>query len=671
MFDQTGRPLKVSTPFGTNNVVCENFSGEEHISGLFRFDLELLSTESNLDPKKIVGQSVDIEIETADGDWRPFNGICKSFQYKGGDDRAHYYHAEIVPTLWLLSKRANCKVHESTKSKSAKEIIQAVLDEHGVQSKWRLSGDPPMRDYCLQYNETDLAFVERLAQEEGIFYYFEHATGSHTLILSNDNTQCPTCPEGEVELKENMSGSDSTDHLGSWQRSHELTSGKYEHADYDFTDPNGKNGLLKEPATIIKGYANESLVLYDYPASSVDPQVIENRAKARLEAEEAGHEVLFSSSDRRTFTAGAKFKVTKHYNDSQAGAEFILTHVQHRASSGGYLASGGNAGNVYANTLRAIPADRNPRPQFTRRKPQVFGTQLAIVTGPAGEEIYTDEHGRIKILFPWDQLSPDDENSSCWVRCMTPWAGTNWGMIAIPRIDQEVVVSFLNGDVDHPVVIGMLYNGVSMPPYTLPDNKTQSGVKTHSTKGGSPDNFNEIRFEDLKDKEQIYIHAERDFECVIENNESRMVGFDKTAAGDQTVQIYNNQNLTVGVGSGAGKQAVEIESDRIVTINSGNDNLTVKKGKRVVTVAEGNLETTVSKGDVATSAKMGSIKLEAMKSIELKVGSSSIQIEPTKITIKAPTVIVKGEGKLDLLGVQTNMKGDATTTIKGGMVNIN
>ena len=688
-FKQDDRPLKVSTPFGDNVVVCESFSGEERISGLFKFNLELISLEAGLDPVDVIGQSVDVEVETADGEWRVFNGICRSFQYKGGDDRASSYHMEIVPKLWLLTKRSNCKVHESEGGQSAQDIVSAVLDEYGITHEWQMDGTPPSREYCIQYRETDLEFVERLLGEEGVFYYFTHDSGDHNMVLSDKSDGCYTCAEAEVNLRENMSGSDSLDHLGSWQRSKEMISGKYSHADYDFTDPQGKDALLKEPESVVTDIPSSSLSIYDYAGASVDPDVIENRAKARMEAEEATHEVLFSSSDRRSFGAGGKFTVAEHYNDNAAGTEWILTHVQHRASSAGYVASGGAASSVYSNTFRAIPSDRVPRPQFTRTKPQIFGVQSAIVTGPSGEEIHTDEHGRIKIQFQWDQLGPNDDTSSCWVRCMTPWAGTNWGMIAIPRVGQEVVVNFLNGDLDRPIVMGMMYNGDNMPPYGLPDNKTQTGIKTRSTTEGSDDNFNEIRFEDLKDSEQIYIHAEKDYDCVIENNETRMVGFEKMDPGDQSTEIYNNQNLIVGVGSGEGSQTEEIEVDRDITINTGNDTLTVSEGDQEINIAQGdqnvNIDqgdqnitlgmgsqtTEISQGDQSTTAGLGSISFEAMQKIELKVGSNKITIEQSGITIKGIQVKIKGDAMAEMKSAMTTVKGDAMLTAKGGITMIN
>ncbi|WP_231741008.1 type VI secretion system Vgr family protein [Thalassoglobus neptunius] len=648
----------MTSPFG-DDAVAESFSGEEMVNGLFHFDIELISREDNLDPATVLLKSVDIKVRTADDEWRFFNGVVKSFRYSGGDDRAHYYHMEIVPWFWQLTKSANCKVHESAGGKSAQDIISDLFDEKSFTDyQWNLRGTLSNRDYCLQYRETDFEFVTRLLAEEGIFYYFTHEEGKHTLVMSDNTSDCSDCPENEVNLKFNFSVKDSLDHLATWQHIREVTSSEFKLTDYDFEDPTASENFVTKEKTVIKTMGSAGSTVYDHTSASAavkpDSGLLKSRATNRIEAEEADHETLYSSSDRRTFYAGGKFKVTEHFADSESGTNWLLMNVQHRAHSGGYLAGAGAVSGVYSNTFRAIPSERIPRPRYSRTKPMIHGVQSAVVVGPSGEEIHTDEYGRVRIQFHWDLEGGRDDTSSCWVRTVTPWAGTNWGMIAIPRIGQEVVVNFLNGDIDHPVVMGMLYNKDNMPPYALEDNKTQTGIKTRSTLEGGKDNFNELRFEDKKDEEEVYIHAERDLNCIIENNETREVGYEKQEEGNQEVKIYNNQDLTVGVGnSDGGSQTIKIGKDRTVTLNTGDDSLTV------------------SQGNQKTKVSLGKIETEAMQSIELKVGSNSIKIDQSGITIKGLMVKINGDAMVEASSPMTTVKGDGMLTLKGGITMIN
>ncbi len=301
----------------------------------------------------------------------------------------------------------------------------------------------------------------------------------------------------------------------------------------------------------------------------------------------------------------------------------------------------------------------------------MHGLQSAIVVGPSGEEIYTDKYARVKVQFPWDRLGKNDEKSSFWVRVATSWAGTKWGMVSIPRIGQEVIVDFLEGDPDRPVITGMLYNKENMPPYDLPGDMTKSGVKTRSTKSGGDDNFNEVRFEDLKGEEEIYIHAEKDLNCVIENNESRKVGYEDMDKGDQEIDIYNDQNVKVGVGSSAGSQTVDIFKDRNVTLETGNDSLILKQGNMSVVMKMGNQETKLDMGNQTTKLALGKCSTEAMQAIELKVGANSIKIDQTGVTIKGIMVKVEGSAMTQIKAPMTQVNGDAMLTVKGGITMIN
>ncbi len=677
---QGERPIGVKTPFGKDALVLNSFSGEEQISELFSFDLQMLSEKGDLDPDKIVGKAVDFYVRSeADGEYRYFNGIVSRFTYLGMGERAHMYRARVVPWLWLLTKAADCRVHETDEQKGVKEIVDKIFKDFGFSDyKWDLQRTPEKRTYCLQYRETYYDFVSRLLAEEGIYFYFSHEEGKHELVLTDKVGGVFDCKDGDVQLLSNLSQAESTDNLGSWHHAHTFQSGKYSHTDYDFENPTTK--LFVEKPTKVKLPGTSKYELYDHPGGYLKKPDGDKAAEWRIEAEEFGYDTAMGESRCRSFSPGGRFKVSKHHNDGEAGKKWVLIAVKHRAQGGSFVTGGGSSGQIYSNTFHAIPADIVYRPTHTRSKPQIHGIQSAVVVGPGGEEIHTDKYGRIKIQFHWDRNGKSDDKSSMWVRVSTPWAGSNWGMIHIPRIGQEVIVNFLDGDLDRPVVVGSLYNADNMPPYKLPDNMTQSGIKSRSTKSGGADNFNEIRFEDKKDSEEIYVHAEKDFNCVIENNETREIGFEDKDKGDQEIKIYNDQKVEIGKGSKGGSQTVDIYKDRKVTLETGNDTLLLKKGNMSVTMKVGNQTTTLDKGNQKTDIKLGNqttkvgagkITTQAMQGIELKVGANVIKITPSGIEIKGTMVKVQGQAMVEVKAPMTTVKGDGMLTLKGGLTMIN
>ena len=310
--------------------------------------------------------------------------------------------------------------------------------------------------------------------------------------------------------------------------------------------------------------------------------------------------------------------------------------------------------------------------------------QTAVVVGPDGEEIYTDDEsglGRVKIQFQWDRFGENNASSSCWVRVSTPMAGANWGMIHIPRIGQEVVVSFEEGNPNRPLITGMVYNATNTPPFSLPDNKTQSGIMTCSSLDGTPqEEGNILRFEDKQDEEEIYLHAERDLNTVVENNETHKVGFDVSDAGDQTIEIYNHQNVQVGVGSGSGDQITEVQNNRELTVNQGDEIVQIMQGNREVTLDQGNdtltlsmgsREVNIEMGNETTNIALGKSETEAMQSIELKVGSSSVKVDQMGVTIKGMMVKIEGTIMTEVKGMVTQVKGSAMLKAQGGITMIN
>ncbi len=437
------------------------------------------------------------------------------------------------------------------------------------------------------------------------------------------------------------------------------------------------------------------------------------------------------ASTCRQLGSGCKFTLDRHFNGNGA---YVLTRVNHLATAGNsYITTTGSDGSLpYTNTFQCIPAALPFRPARTIPRPRIDGTQTAVVVGNSGDEIFTDKYGRIKVQFPWDRQGQNNADSSCWIRVATPWAGTQWGIVHIPRVGQEVVVAFEEGDPDRPIVVGSVYNAQEMPPYTLPDNMTQSGYIDRSTKSGSTDTFNQLQFEDKKGSELIYFHAEKDFSRYVENNDTLKVGFDKKDKGDQTIQVFNNQSLSVGAGTTnaddgsqtitvfnnqsltvgdssakSGSQTITIYKDRTETVKTGNESVTIEQGNRTVTVKQGNDTHEVSQGNRAVTVNMGNdtheikqgnrsvtidmgndtltIKMgnqttklnlgasstEAMQSIQLTVGQNSIKIDQTGITLQGMMIKIQGQVQTQVQGLMVQVSGDAMTQIKGGITMIN
>lgn len=720
-FTQSNRALRLTTPLGPDALLLERFRGEERVSAPFHFHLDLLSEKPDIDPKSILGKKVSVEIDFA-GETRHINGIVSRFSQGDRAMRLTRYHAEMVPHLWLGSLAQNSRIFQQM---SIPDVLNAVLGEIGTESAVQLNGTYQPRNYCAQYRETNLGFVSRLMEEEGIFYFHTHSSGSHKLTLSDNSQQAPASP-GSATLAVSPdghapAGSEEPIAFGVTREDSVLTGG-VTLWDHTFEMP-GKN--LEAKDTVKDG--ESKIELYDYPgeyakrfdgvnagggdqAGELQKIFDDNARVAHIRAREIGamRTSLRGQSNCPNLTAGHTFQIDRHYRRDVNG-EYFLTSVWHDASVRNYENADGSPFD-YQNSFEAIPAALPFTPPRTTARPQVQGAQTGTVVGPSGSEIFTDKYGRVKVQFHWDREGKKDSASSCWVRVATPWAGKNWGAIAIPRIGSEVVIDFIEGDPDRPIITGMVYNAEWMPPYALPDNMTQSGIKTRSTMKGGAENFNELRFEDKKDAEQIYIHAEKDLDAIVENNETRKVGFSKKDKGDQTVEVFNNQIVKVGEGKGdaadgsqtldvykdqtvtlaTGDQAITLKQgnrsvtldkgnetvaikmgNRTVTLDKGNDDLTIKTGNLTTKLAMGNATLQLDMGNATTNAKLGKISEEAMQGIEMKVGQNSIKIDQTGVTIKGMMVKVEGQVQTQIKGLMTQVNGDAMLTVKGGITMIN
>jgi type VI secretion system secreted protein VgrG len=694
---------QVKTPVAGVDFFLRRMVVEEDLGRPFTFRVELYSEERDVQASKMLGKGVTISVELPTGGQRHFHGLVSQFVNLG--DYAGYQVYEVIlrPWLWFLSRTSDCRIFQQ---KNVPDILEDVFRTKNGFSDFRRALSETYRtwDYCVQYRETDLDFVNRLMEQEGIYYYFEHADGKHTLVLS-DSISSHKAIVGDSKLPYRPPGDAFTgqEHVHTWLRTEQVQSGKYVLTDYDFENPRAN---LEVRSTQERQHALADLEVYDYPGEYQQTAEGNHYVRARLDALQAQHSQVSAEASCYRLGAGLKFNLID-YDRKSENAEYLILSARLEVEAGELEQLADDSERRCDVQFLAITSKQAFRLPRTTPKPIVAGPQTATVVGKKGEEIWTDEYGRVKVQFPWDRVGKQDENSSCWVRVAQVWAGKGWGGMHIPRIGQEVIVEFLEGDPDRPIITGRVYNADQVTPYKLPDNQTMSGLQSRSTKEGNAKTFNELRFEDKKGEEEIYFHAEKDFQRIVENNDSLKVGFDKKDQGDQTIEIHNNQKLVIGNDqSQDGSQTIEIWKDRTETVKQGNEKITIETGDREVVVQKGNDShhvdagnrevivkgddthqvkqgnrsvtldmgsdtLTVKQGDITTDAKLGKCTIKAMQSIELIVGSSSIKIEPAKITLSSPQISVSGSTKSEITGAIVKVAGSATTKIQGGLVKIN
>jgi len=686
-FTQENRRLRITTPLGDDELLLSSLTGTEGISTLFGFDAELIGRGDAIDFDAIVGKNVTISILMEGGD-RYVNGIVSRFA-QGGTVGSHAsYHAQIVPWLWFLTRTSDCRIFQN---KTVPDIVQGIFKDYGFSDfKLKLQGSFPTWDYCVQYRETDYNFVARLLEEEGIFFYFEHEKGKHTLVLANNPGAHQACP-GTSSLRyiHDMSIGDEEDVVTWFKKEQEVRASRYAATDYNFETPS-LDLMSKATGTDARKYE-----LYDFPGAGGSPakrERLEQLVKVRQQEEDATRVAFEGGGYCRGLTPGYLFDLSGvgTGNIAHFDGKYLVTAVRHHATEA-FEPEGDAPGLTYANDFHCIESKIPFRPTRRTPRPIVNGVQTAVVVGPSGEEIFVDKYGRVKVQFFWDREGKKNENSTCWIRVSHGWAGKNWGMIAHPRIGQEVIVSFLEGDPDCPIITGRVYNAEQMPPYDLPSKMTQTGIKTRSTKGGTPANFNEIRFDDLKGQEELYVHAERDEVIIVERDKSESVGRNETISiganrteavgGSETLTVAKDRSRTVslneivtvaltrthtvGVNEAitvGGAQEVTVGGVRAVTV--GGAQTTQVGAVRSVTVGGdqssdvgGSMRVNVGRDTAHETAKNHTIQvgkkfmLDADEEITLKTGDASITMKKSgEITIKGSKITIKGSGDVIVKG---------------------
>jgi type VI secretion system secreted protein VgrG len=546
MATQEHRSFELKTPLGKDVLLLRQMSGTEALSEPFLWDLDLLSEKGDINAEDILGQKLSLGFTLPNGRKRFFHGYVTEFSQGGWLQRYYRYQATVRPWYWLLTRTADCHIYQEM---SVPQIFEQVVKQYGFTDyELRLSGSYQAREYCVQYRETDFNFLSRLLEHEGIYFFFEHAETKHTLVLVDDPGQHKTFEGYETVPYYPPGGKDvlrQRDHLESWTYTKAVQSGSFATTDFDFEKPRKS---LASSATISRQHQQSGFEVFDYPGtlSQLESQQSDVTCKVRIQELQAGYMVASGQGNAAGLAVGWRFTLEK-FPRKDLNIAYVTTRATYTLSTDVYESGPVHEMPTFEVSIDAIDARTPFRAPRLTRKPMIHGAQTAMVVGPAGEEIYTDRYGRVKVQFPWDRYGKQDEQSSCWIRVAQLWAGKSWGMVQVPRIGQEVIVTFLEGDPDRPIITGRVYNGDSMPPYGLPDNATQSGIKTRSSKGGGDANFNEIRFEDLKGAEQLYIHAEKNQDGVVENDQTHWVGHDrtKTISHDEMTQVGNDRTETV------------------------------------------------------------------------------------------------------------------------------
>jgi len=559
------RSFELKTPLGKDVLLLKAMHGREAMSQPFQWDLDLLSEKNDVDPDAILGKKVSVGMTLPNGKKRFFHGFVSEFSIGGWSQNYHEYRASVRPWFWLLTRTADCKIFQEM---TVPQIFEEVVKQYGFTDyELKLAGTYEPWEYCVQYRETDFNFLSRLLEQEGIYYFFVHAEGKHTMVLADEPGKHETlpgyetvpyyAPSGAGAGGPSSSSSSSSaasagsrarrerDHLDAWEWTKAVLPATFATTDFDFEKPRKS---LSGTSTISRKHDQADYEIFDYPAelSKLEASQSEATAKVRIQELQSSYLIAKGRGDAAGLGTGLKFKLDK-FPRKDLNIDYLITQCTYTLKVDTYESGGVAVGEEFEVALEAINAKTQFRPERRTPKPVVQGAQTAMVVGKAGEEIFTDKYGRVKVQFHWDRYGKQDEKSSCWIRVAQVWAGKAWGAIHIPRIGQEVIVSFLEGDPDQPIITGRVYNGDSMPPYGLPGNATQSGIKSRSSKGGGEANFNEIRFEDKKGSEQVYIHAEKDQDIVVEHDETRAVGHDQseTVGHDRMRRVDNDEMLTI------------------------------------------------------------------------------------------------------------------------------
>lgn len=668
-YTQDNRSARVTTPLGKDKLLLRGVRGIERLGGLFEYTVRMFSTDAAIDYRQILGKEITITIESPmkDGGTRHIHGIVRSFGQTGVTATLAKYTAVIVPRLWLATRTVDCRIFQK---KTAKDILSEIIKNDAGITDYKdsaSSSGSAERAYCVQYRESDFAFASRLMEEEGIYYYFEHADGSHTLVLCDAPASHPPATAAASIPFHGRTSANDEQAIHSWGLRHDINTGAYVLADYNYTTP---GTVLRSNAIESRGHPEDAQEIFDYPGLFTIADDGERLAKIRLGALQARHTTYSGITTALTLASGKKFTLTDHPN-SAYNAEYLVVENELIVENPPYSEDETSRDFAFKSRITAIPASRQYRPPRATPVPDLRGPHSAVVTGAEDDEIHTDKYGCVKVRFHWDR---DDkkkgEDSTVYLRAAQMWTGKNWGALFIPRVGQEVIVEFLDGHPDRPVITGCLYNETNLPPYALPDHKTRSTIRTQTTPEGGK--YNEIRFEDKKDEEQLLLHAAKDHEIIIANDRVEQIGNESHRAvqGDTLDLLNKDHHLTIAgaqhVTIGAGAQ--EQEGDPNIGDGSGEGEKAKEGGGQFLTItgprvveiigdkAKSSLHVAGDSGEQfdknhATTVteqrfvKAKELILEGTDNITLKVGGTTLAMTSDGIQLKTSGEIVLDAGK--------------------------
>lgn len=621
---QANRELEFIAPLGIDLLLIRHFKGEERLGRLFKYEVTLRSKTENIEFESLLGVNASVRLDTTGSNERYFNGFITDFSQGKNEDGFATYFATLSPWLWFLKRTNDCRIFQE---QTVVNIIESVLAENEYTDfEFRLNTPYRQREYTVQYRESDFNFISRLMEEEGIYYFFEHHFDYHKIIFSDSyesHEKTSAYEKGITFDPASFNKVSGEDAVSSWKHKRSIKSGSVVLDDYDFKKP---RAFIRNDFAWPETHLNAKEEVYDYPGKYTTFDEGKHYARIRQEEMHAEYAVIKGKSDAREFSTGRLMTLVNHPREDQ-NIEYLITNIKFEVDQDAFGSSKkGGSRFIYKNKFKVIKARTPFRSKRKSKASIVEGPQSAKVVGPSGEEIYCDEFGRVKVQFPWDRYGEADENSSCWIRVSQNWAGRKWGAINIPRIGQEVIVDFLEGDPDRPIITGKVYNADLMPPYELPSNKNISGIKTRSSKGGG--GFNEITMDDTAGEEQVFIHAEKQHDQRTKEDHLTWVGknqhhivegssYDKVH-GDKHHSIKGELNyFAEDVISIETKEDIYQKATKSFAHESG-DEIHLKAGTKVV--------------------------IESGTQISLKVGGSFIDIGPAGISIKGPMVNINSGG---------------------------
>ncbi len=701
-FIQASRVLKVKSPLGEDQLLPERMVINEGVSRLFEIQLNVRAKKEAVKPEELIGRLVDVSIEVSQGEGedggvrRPFNGLVTELHEGPPITRGlRSYSLTIRPQMWLLSRRSDCRIWMD---KTSIEIAETLFSEHGIPAPDTsgIISPPPPQHYSVQFNERDLDYLLRRFEEDGLFYWFSHEDGSHKLhVADSANGWLGASPsahgEGKVRLAQ---GSSDRNHINDWARRFSYVPGQRAGADWNFETPGMVPGTMT-PSLVQMPDATKR-ELYEYPARIKTVEEAERAQKLRTQSSEADHDRVFGASTSRILEAGRRFTPYEVAHPEHEYEEHVIIRASHTIVDRSYETNSNEP--EYRNAFEAIPARVPLTPHRLTRRPKIEGTQVAIVAGPEGEEIHPDQYGRIKLWFPWDRKAKKDGTDTCWVRVAQNWAGSTWGGQIIPRIGMEVMVAFVDGDPDRPLVTGVVPNARQTVPYELPANKTKSTFRTQTHKG---EGFNELSFEDENGLEEIFLHAQKDLTVKVLNHATERVDANKVTSvgGASLTEIQSSQtthvgrNATINVGSGVdggvirgilasshfGVRDVGYFLEKTISTLSGNGHYTVNAtgavsinaiGASTLTVGGANI---VTVGGVYTLNVGGAIYQSAVSTSSEVVGSTKTIDAHEKILLRCgkSELHLLSNGTIKLIGVNLIVEKEENIKMNANRIDIN